>query len=87
MGGAVFVRKTTPKIDVSRGELVPYEIVVENTLGTTLADLEVIDRFPAGFRYVDGSARLDGVGGFQGACFALLCNDIGGVETHLHHRT
>ena len=61
LGGAVFVRKTTPKIDVSRGELVPYEIVVENTLATTLADLEVIDRFPAGFRYVDGSARLDGV--------------------------
>lgn len=61
LGGAVFVRKTTPKIDVSRGELVPYEIVVENTLGAALGDLEIVDRFPAGFRYVDGSARLDGV--------------------------
>ena len=61
LGGAVSIRKTTPKIDVTRGELVPYEIVVNNTLGVSLGDLEIIDRFPAGFRYVEGSARVDGV--------------------------
>ncbi|MEM9173913.1 MAG: OmpA family protein [Myxococcota bacterium] len=61
LGGAVAIRKTTPKIDVVRGELVPYEIVVDNTLGVALGDLQIIDRFPAGFRYVEGSARLDGV--------------------------
>ena len=61
LGGAVAISKTTPKIDVSRGELVPYEIVVSNTLAVALGDLEVVDRFPAGFRYVEGSARIDGV--------------------------
>ncbi len=61
LGGAVSISKVTPEIDVSRGALVPYEIVVNNTLGTTLDDLEIIDRFPAGFRYVEGSARIDGV--------------------------
>lgn len=61
LGGAVSIRKTTPTIEVSRGGLVPYEIVVDNTLGATLDDLEIIDRYPAGFRYIEGSARLDGV--------------------------
>lgn len=61
LGGAVSISKVTPEIDVSRGALVPYEIVVTNTLGSTLGDLEIVDRFPAGFRYVEGSARLDGV--------------------------
>ena len=61
LGGAVSIRKSTPEIDVSRGSLVPYEIVVGNTLTGALDDLEVVDRFPAGFRYVEGSARIDGV--------------------------
>jgi uncharacterized repeat protein (TIGR01451 family) len=46
---------------VSRGQLVPYEITVGNELGVAIADLGIVDRFPAGFRYVEGSARIDGV--------------------------
>jgi len=53
--------KTTPKLNVSVGELVPYEIVVSNPLSTALTDVTVVDRFPAGFRYIEGSARIDGV--------------------------
>ena len=61
LAGAVAIRKTTPSIDVSRGALVPYEIVVDNTLAFDLTDLAIVDRFPAGFRYIEGSARLDDV--------------------------
>jgi uncharacterized repeat protein (TIGR01451 family) len=58
---AVSITKTTPSVDVSRGDLVPYEITFANGLAAELADLGIVDRIPAGFRYVEGSARLDGV--------------------------
>ena len=61
LDGAVAITKTTPAVNVSRGQLVPYEITINNTLGVNLPDLSIVDRYPAGFRYIDGSARLDGV--------------------------
>ncbi len=61
LDGAIGITKTTPSINVSRGQLVPYEITVSNTLGTELTDFSIVDRFPAGFRYVEGSAQIDGV--------------------------
>jgi uncharacterized repeat protein (TIGR01451 family) len=59
--GALAVTKTTPVVNVSRGQLVPYTITVNNVVGVELAGLTIIDRFPAGFRYVEGSANMDGV--------------------------
>ena len=61
LGGAVGVTKTTPMLNVTRGQLVPYEITITNSFGANLSDITIIDRFPAGFRYVEGSARFDGV--------------------------
>jgi uncharacterized repeat protein (TIGR01451 family) len=60
LAGAVSLSKTTPKVNVSRGQLVPYEITISNELGAGILDLTIVDRFPAGFRYVEGSARIDG---------------------------
>ena len=57
---SVAITKTTPMINVARGQLVPYTITVANGVGVNLPDVTVVDRFPAGFRYVEGSARLDG---------------------------
>jgi uncharacterized repeat protein (TIGR01451 family) len=61
LAGAVAITKTTPSLNVSRGQLVPYEISIRNTLGAPLDEISIIDRFPVGFRYVEGSARIDGV--------------------------
>ncbi len=61
LDGIVGISKTTPNLRVSRGQLVPYEITINNQLGVALPDLSIVDRFPAGFRYVEGSARVDGV--------------------------
>ena len=61
LSGALGITKTTPSINVSRGQLVPYEIVLSNKFGSNLQDINIVDRFPAGFRYVEGSARIDGV--------------------------
>jgi large repetitive protein len=60
LDGAVAITKTTPLVNVSRGQLVPYVITINNLFAVDLQDLRIIDRFPAGFRYVEGSARLDG---------------------------
>jgi uncharacterized repeat protein (TIGR01451 family) len=60
LDGAVSVTKTTPMLNVSRGDLIPYVITVNNTFGADLTDVNIIDRLPAGFRYVEGSARFDG---------------------------
>jgi uncharacterized repeat protein (TIGR01451 family) len=60
VSGAVVISKTTPLRNVTRGQLVPYVITISNRAGLPLTDVEIVDRFPAGFRYVEGSARIDG---------------------------
>jgi uncharacterized repeat protein (TIGR01451 family) len=61
LGADVSLSKTTPKVNVSRGDLVPYEIVLNNQLPVEILQLRIRDYFPAGFHYVEGSARVDGV--------------------------
>jgi uncharacterized repeat protein (TIGR01451 family)/fimbrial isopeptide formation D2 family protein len=61
LAGAFSITKTTPLVNVTRGQLVPYTITINNAIGAPLQGEQVVDRYPAGFRYVPGSARLDGV--------------------------
>jgi len=61
LGGAVSISKTTPRINVSKGDLVPYQITFNNSLPVPLAELSLRDDYPAGFRYIEDSARVDGV--------------------------
>jgi uncharacterized repeat protein (TIGR01451 family) len=61
ISGSFSITKTTPLLNVTRGQLVPYTITVSNVLGASAQGIQVVDRYPAGFRYVAGSARLDGV--------------------------
>jgi uncharacterized repeat protein (TIGR01451 family) len=60
LGGAVAISKRTPLLNVTRGQMVPYVITVNNVSGLLLTDVTIVDRFPAGFTYVAGSALLDG---------------------------
>jgi uncharacterized repeat protein (TIGR01451 family) len=59
LGGAVSVTKTTPMFNVTRGQMVPYVITIDSTYGIELTGIGVVDRLPAGFRYIEGSARFD----------------------------
>ncbi|MFO1467451.1 MAG: SdrD B-like domain-containing protein, partial [Steroidobacteraceae bacterium] len=61
LSGAITVTKTTPLVNVSRGDLVPYTITVANTLDAALSDIDVRDLLPPGFAYRAGSASIDGV--------------------------
>lgn len=59
---ALAISKSTPLLNVTRGQLVPYTITVRNVGDMPLLqDVRVVDRFPAGFRYIAGSARVDNV--------------------------
>jgi uncharacterized repeat protein (TIGR01451 family) len=59
--GSIAITKTTPLVNVTRGQQVPYVITVNNRAGLLLTDVSVVDRLPAGFVYIAGSALLDGV--------------------------
>jgi len=61
LGGATAISKVAGMLNVTRSQLVPYTITVNNTLSVRLDDLDIIDNYPAGFKYVAGSSRLDGM--------------------------
>ncbi len=61
LGGAIIATKTTPLVNVKRGDLVPYTITMTNTVAATLANIDVRDIIPPGFKYRLGSATLNGV--------------------------
>lgn len=60
-GGAILVTKTTPKVNVAKGDLVPYTITATNMSGGALANVRVRDMLPPGFRYRKGSATWNGL--------------------------
>lgn len=45
---------------VRRGDRVPYMIKVENTSSSNVGLLNIIDTMPSGFRYVEGTATVNG---------------------------
>jgi uncharacterized repeat protein (TIGR01451 family) len=57
--GVIQISKTTPLLNVVRGQLVPYVITYKNVTDVPMFDVSIVDRIPAGFRYVQGSARID----------------------------
>jgi len=61
LGLAVNISKVSSLVNVTRGQMLPYTITVNNTLASPLTGITVTDFIPAGFKYVAGSARLDGV--------------------------
>src|SRR5262249_38687238 len=61
IAGSLAISKTTSVLNVTRGQLVPYVITLNNRAGQLIANVSIVDRLPAGFTYVAGSALLDGV--------------------------
>ena len=58
--GELTVRKTAFEEQVAIGDFIGYTVELEN-IGDTPAPYTLRDTLPRGFRYVEGSARLDGV--------------------------
>jgi uncharacterized repeat protein (TIGR01451 family) len=58
---AVSISKVAGIVNVTRSQLVPYTITITNTLPVPLYGLNIVDNFPAGFKYVSKSSRVNGV--------------------------
>jgi uncharacterized repeat protein (TIGR01451 family) len=59
--GALTLTKTTPLVDVTAGQSVPYTITATNTQTTLVGNVTLTDLIPAGFAYRVGSGMLNGV--------------------------
>lgn len=55
---AVLITKISSMVNVTRSQLVPYTITLRNTLPAPIYDLDIIDIFPPGFKYIAGSGRI-----------------------------
>ena len=58
---SVRLTKTANRKEISVGGIVTYAIAVENLTQVELASVHIVDDIPPGFKYVEGSARLDDV--------------------------
>jgi uncharacterized repeat protein (TIGR01451 family) len=57
---AISLTKTAELPRIRRGETAPFVIRVKNSSSTDAGSITVTDTLPTGFRYVDGSATIDG---------------------------
>ncbi|KQV96907.1 SdrD B-like domain-containing protein [Rhizobacter sp. Root1221] len=57
-GTVIELRKTTSKLTVRKGELVPYAITARNTRAVALGNVVLTDTLPPGFKYVAGSLTV-----------------------------
>lgn len=74
--GGLFIQKTVLRTIVEIGELLDYNVTLKNNTGYALnqSDVLLTDTLPAGFTYVAGTARKDGV---------ALADPIGGAGPKL----
>ncbi len=57
----LFVRRTADKEEVAPGDLLPFQVEIENTVEEPIREVFLVDTLPSGLRYRKGSARVDGV--------------------------
>jgi uncharacterized repeat protein (TIGR01451 family) len=58
--GALVLTKSTPLVDITAGQSVPYTITATNSQKTFLPNATVTDLMPPGFRYRTGSGTVNG---------------------------
>ncbi|MHC9086687.1 SdrD B-like domain-containing protein [Luteimonas sp. RIT-PG2_3] len=56
------ITKTGDRKTVEVGDSLLYTISIRQTAGAAMATVNVIDRLPHGFTFIDGTARVDGAG-------------------------
>ena len=88
LDAAIAISKVSGLQNVTRSQLVPYTITLTNSIGAPLQDLDVIDNFPAGFKYVAGSTRINGAElDANGASVEPLINGLQMVWSNLSVNT
>jgi uncharacterized repeat protein (TIGR01451 family) len=59
--GSLILTKTTPLVNITAGQSVPYTITAANSKDTPIFNSTVTDLVPAGFRFRAGSGTVNGV--------------------------
>jgi uncharacterized repeat protein (TIGR01451 family) len=59
-GGSLQITKIAGKSVVGVGDFLPYTLDILNSSPTAVTGVQIADRLPLGFRYMPGSARLNG---------------------------
>ena len=70
------LRKMAGKVNVTRGELVPYTITARNTRGSSVSNVALVDTIPPGFQYVKGSAQISVANGVTQALEPVANNRV-----------
>lgn len=60
LAGSVVLTKTAGKKTAAIGDIVPYTILLTNQVSAVITPLTLQDQLPSGFKYVKGSARING---------------------------
>ncbi len=60
--GDLFVSKEALKTDAQVGDVIEYEVIIQNNNESEFKGVKLIDRFPAGFAYVPGSTEMTNSG-------------------------
>lgn len=55
------IEKVANKKEISVGDIVTYTITIKNITGDDVPGVYLEDKIPAGFKYIDGKARLDDI--------------------------
>ncbi len=85
-GELLFVTKRAMRDAVAVGDFLQYQVTVENTSAGTATGVTLRDVLPRGFRYVAGSATLDGAAlpdpviGGDGAQLAFALGNVAGTQ-------
>lgn len=58
--GQLSLEKSADRRDVAFGDTLTYTLKIRNGTDAALLDIKIFDQPPAGFRYIDGTATLDG---------------------------
>jgi uncharacterized repeat protein (TIGR01451 family) len=58
--GALVLTKSSPLVNISAGQSVPYTITAKNSKSTAIQNSTVTDLMPAGFRFYAGSGAING---------------------------
>ncbi len=60
--GELVVTKTALKETAQVGDVIEYEVIIENFNEAEFKGVKLIDRYPSGFQYVEGSAEMTNSG-------------------------
>lgn len=71
--GELLVTKEALKSEAQVGEVVEYEVIISNPNESEFKNVKLVDKYPAGFAYVEGSTEITNSGLMVSLIPAMMC--------------